>query len=157
PGYAAFILDAKGALRVCDAALVVVDAVNGVEVQTEKGWSYADEFELPRMIVINKMDRERADFEQAVGNIVEAFGRQAVPLQIPIGSEGNFRGVIDLVKMRAHTHDDGGSGKPSETDIPEELKAAAQAAREKVIDVVAEGSEELMEKYFAEGTLADED
>jgi elongation factor G len=157
PGYAAFILDAKAALRVCDAVLVVVDAVNGVEVQTEKGWSYADEFELPRMIVINKMDRERADFEQAVANVVEAFGRQAVPLQIPIGKESGFQGVIDLVKMRAHRYDDGGSGKPAETDIPEELKAAAQAAREKIIDVVAEASEELMEKYFSEGTLADED
>src|SRR5262245_8352341 len=157
PGYAAFILDAKAALRVCDAALVVVDAVNGVEVQTEKAWSYADEFELPRIIVINKMDRERADFEQAVANTTEAFGRQAVPLQIPIGSERSFQGVIDLVKMRAYLYDEGGSGKPSETDIPEGLKAAAQAAREKIIDVVAEGSEELMEKYFAEGTLADED
>src|SRR5262249_55686194 len=109
------------------------------------------------MIVINKMDRDRANFEQAVGGIVEAFGRQAVPLQIPMGSESGFRGVIDLVKMRAYGDDDSGSGKPAETHIPEEFEAAAQAAREKIIDVVAEGSEELMEKYFAEGTLADED
>ncbi|MGH9765681.1 MAG: GTP-binding protein, partial [Blastocatellia bacterium] len=106
PGYAAFILDAKAALRVCDAALVVVDAVNGVGVQTEKGWSYADEFGLPRLIVINKMDKERADFNQAVAGINEVFGREAVPFQIPIGTEKNFKGVVDLVTMKAYTYPD---------------------------------------------------
>ena len=100
PGYAAFILDTKAGLRACDAALVLVDAVNGVEVQTEKTWAYADEFGIPRLLVVNKMDRERADFEQTVNSINEAFGRAAVPVQIPIGSERNFRGVIDLVHMR---------------------------------------------------------
>ena len=157
PGFAAFILDAKAALRACDAAVVLVDAVNGVEVQTEKGWSYADEFNLPRLIVVTKMDRERATFEQAVASINEAFGRAAAPLQIPIGSEGNFRGVIDLVHMRAYTYEKDGTGKPTEGDIPAELKETAEAAREKIIDVVAESSEELMEKYFADGTLSDAD
>jgi elongation factor G len=157
PGYAAFILDCKAALRACDSALVVVDAVNGVEVQTEKGWSYADEFGLPRLIVINKMDRERADFDQAVGQINETFGREAVPFQMPIGSERNFQGVIDLIHLRAYTYESDGSGKPIEGDIPADLRDAAQSAREKIIDVVAEASEELMEKYFAEGTLSDED
>jgi elongation factor G len=155
PGYAAFILDTKAALRACDAALVVVDAVNGVEVQTEKAWAYADEFELPRIIAINKMDRERADFEKAVANVAEVFGRQAVPVQIPIGSERSFQGVVDLIKMRAYKTDD--TGKQVETDVPAELKADAEAARERIIDVVAEGSEELMEKYFSDGTLSDED
>src|SRR5437868_3600889 len=157
PGYAAFILDAKAALRVCDCAIVVVDAVNGVEVQTEKGWSYAEEFGLPRIIVINKMDRERADFNQAAAGIVETFGRSAMPIQIPIGSEKNFKGVIDLIKMRAYTFETDDSGKFTEGDVPAELKDAAQSAREKIIDVVAEASEELMEKYFSDGTLADED
>ncbi|HET9531908.1 MAG TPA: elongation factor G, partial [Blastocatellia bacterium] len=157
PGYAAFILDAKAALRAADAAVVLVDAVNGVEVQTEKTWSYAEEFGLPRLIVVNKMDRERADFDQAVASINEAFGREAVPFQIPIGSERNFRGVIDLIHMRAYTYEGDGSGKPTEGEIPADLRDAAQAAREKIIDVVAEGSEELMEKYFAEGTLSDEE
>jgi elongation factor G len=154
PGYAAFILDTKAALRACDSALVVVDAVNGVEVQTEKAWSYADEFELPRIIVVNKMDRERADFQTAVSNITEAFGRQAVPIQIPIGSERNFRGVVDLIKMRAYMFD---GGAQVEGDVPADLRDAAQAARERIIDVVAEASEELMEKYFSDGTLSDED
>ena len=157
PGFAAFILDAKAALRACDAALVLVDAINGVEVQTEKGWSYADEFELPRLIVVTKMDKERANFDQAVASINEAFGRAATPLQIPIGSENSFQGVIDLVHMRAYTYEGDGSGKPTEGDIPADLKDAADAAREKIIDVVAESSEELMEKYFNEGTLSDSD
>jgi elongation factor G len=156
PGYAAFILDAKAALRVCDSAIVVIDAVSGVEVQTEKAWGYADEFNLPRMIVINKFDRERANFEQAVANITEALGRQAVPIQLPIGSEREFKGVIDLIRMRAYTYAPQGD-KPIEEDVPADLASAAQAAREKIIDIVAEGSEELMEKYFAEGTLSDED
>lgn len=157
PGFAAFIIDAKAALRAADAAIVLVDAVNGVEVQTEKGWSYADEFGIPRIIVISKMDRERANFDQTVANINEVFGREAVPLQIPIGSETNFKGVIDLIHMKAYTMEGDATGKPTESDIPSELKDAAEAAREKIIDVVAESSEELMEKYFTEGTLGDED
>jgi elongation factor G len=151
PGYAAFILDAKAALRAAEAALVVIDAVNGVEVQAEKAWSFAQEFAIPRLIVINKMDKERANFERTVDNIIETWGRRAVPLQIPIGSELNFKGVIDLVHNKAWYTD----GKA--TDVPDELKEVAQAAREKIIDVVAEASEELMEKYFEEGTLSDED
>jgi elongation factor G len=157
PGFAAFILDAKGALRAADAALVVVDGINGVEVQTEKGWSFAEEFDLPRLLVVSKMDKERANFEAAVTSITAAFGRAAVPLQLPIGSESQFQGVIDLVHMRAYTYEKDGSGKSKEGDIPADLQDAAATARERIIDVVAETSEELMEKYFAEGTLSDEE
>lgn len=157
PGFAAFILDAKASLSACSSALVAVDAVSGVEVQTEKGWSYAEEFDLPRLLVVTKMDRERADFEQAVAGITESFGRAAVPLQLPIGKEAAFQGVIDLVHMRAHTYEKDGSGKVTEVDIPADFAEAAQTAREKIIDVVAESSEELMEKYFNDGTLSDED
>jgi elongation factor G len=157
PGFAAFILDAKSALRAADAALVVVDGISGVEVQTEKGWSFAEEFDLPRLFVVTKMDKERAGFDAAVNSITETFGRAAVPLQLPIGSESQFQGVIDLVHMRAYTYEKDGSGKVKEGDIPADLQAAAASARERIIDVVAETSEELMEKYFAEGTLGDED
>src|SRR5262249_5730117 len=143
PGFAAFILDAKAALRACDAAVVVVDSVNGVEVQTEKAWSYAEEFALPRLLVASKIDRERGDFDRTVAAINEAFGRAAVPFQIPVGSEKNFSGVIDLIHMRAYTFETDGSGKIKEGDVPAELSSAAQAAREKIIDVVAEASEEL--------------
>src|SRR5262249_43472102 len=128
PGFAAFILDAKGDLRACDAAVVLVDAIAGVEVQTEKSWNYADEFALPRLIVVSRMDRERANFDQAVASINEAFGRAAVPLQLPIGGEKDFRGVIDLVHLRAYTYEPDGSGKPREGDVPAELKEAAQTA-----------------------------
>jgi elongation factor G len=151
PGYAAFILDTKSTLRAADAAIVMIDAVNGVEVQAEKAWSFAQEFAIPRLIVINKMDKERANFEATVANIIEVWGNRAVPLQIPIGSELNFKGVIDLVHNKAYYAD----GKAAE--IPAEFAEAAAAAREKIIDVVAEASEELMEKYFEEGTLSDED
>jgi elongation factor G len=157
PGYAAFILDAKAALRAADAALVVVDAVNGVEVQTEKGWNFAEEFNLPRMIVVTRMDRERADFDQTVAGITETFGRAAVPLQLPMGKEGDFQGVIDLVHSRAYTFEKDGSGKFTVGDIPADLQAAAASARDKIIDVVAESSDELMEKYLEEGTLSDEE
>jgi len=113
-----FILDAKAALRACDAALVVVDAVSGVEVQTEKAWSYAEEFGIPRLIVVSKMDRERADFEQAVAGITETFGRSAVPIQMPIGREHGFKGVIDLIHMRSYNYDADGSGKATKATCP---------------------------------------
>ncbi len=151
PGSATFILATKTALRAADAAIVVVDATSGVEVQTEKVWSYAQEFVIPRLIVVNKMDKERADFDEAVNTIIEIWGRRAVPLQMPIGKEYDFKGVIDLVHLKAYQAD----GKP--TDIPADMVDAANSAREKIIDVVAEASEELMEKYFEEGTLSDED
>jgi elongation factor G len=151
PGSATFILATKTALRAADAAIVVVDATSGVEVQTEKAWGYAQEFVIPRLIVVNKLDKERADFDQAVNGIIEVWGRRAVPLQMPIGKEYEFKGVIDLVHLKAYQAD----GKP--TDIPADLVDAANSAREKIIDVVAEASEELMEKYFEEGTLSDED
>jgi elongation factor G len=151
PGYAAFILDTKAVLRAAEAAIVMIDAVNGVEVQAEKAWSFAQEFAIPRLIVINKMDKERANFDSTVANIIEVWGSRAVPLQIPIGSEASFKGVIDLVHNKAYYAD----GK--EAEVPAEFADAAAAAREKIIDVVAEASEELMEKYFEEGTLSDED
>ena len=114
PGYNIFIHDAKSALIAADSALVVVDAVGGVEVQTEKVWAYADEYELPRAIVVNKLDRERASFERATANIQEVFGRTAVPVQLPVGVERDFKGVVDLVAMKAYTYQADGNGKGSE-------------------------------------------
>ncbi|HQK87031.1 MAG TPA: GTP-binding protein, partial [Acidobacteriota bacterium] len=102
PGYMAFVQSAREAVRVADTGVVVVDAIAGVEVQTEKVWSFADEFALPRVIVINKMDRENADFERALANVHEAFGRSAVPVQIPIGQAKDFRGIVDLIAGKAY-------------------------------------------------------
>ena len=101
PGFNIFINDTKAAMVAADAALVVVDGVAGVEVQTEKVWSFAEEFQLPRAIVINKLDRERSAFDRALASVQEIFGRAAVPIQLPLGSEKDFKGVIDLVRMKA--------------------------------------------------------
>src|SRR6266851_8975740 len=104
PGFNIFINDTKASLVAADAALVTVDGVAGVEVQTEKVWSFADEFQLPRAILINKLDRERSSFDRALASVQEVLGRSAVPIQLPIGSEKDFKGVIDLIRMKAYTY-----------------------------------------------------
>ncbi len=153
PGYNIFINDTRGSLVAADAALVVVDGVAGVEVQTEKVWSFANDFKLPRGIIINKLDRERADFQRALDNVQEIFGRAAVPIQIPIGSEREFSGVVDLIRMRAYTYTPDGDGKGKEGDIPANLADAAQKAHEALVEMVAEGNDALMEEFFEKGTL----
>lgn len=157
PGYGFFIHDTRASMRVADSAVVVLDAVAGVEVQTEKVWSYADEYHLPRMIVLNKLDRERASFERSMESIHENFGRAPIPLHLPIGSEKTFRGLIDLVTMKAYTSDTTGSGKASEGEIPAELQEAAQKAHEALVEKVAEANDALMEEFFEKGTLPTED
>jgi elongation factor G len=153
PGYNIFINDTRSALVAADAALVLVDGVAGVEVQTEKVWAFADDFKLPRAIVINKLDRERADFQRALGSVQEFFGRSAVPIQIPIGSERDFKGVVDLIRMKSYTYVPDGDGKGKEAEIPADLADAAQKAHEALVEMVAEGNDALMEEFFAEGTL----
>ncbi|HUK17640.1 MAG TPA: elongation factor G [Bryobacteraceae bacterium] len=153
PGYNIFINDAKASLVAADAAMVLVDGVAGVEVQTEKVWHFANEFKLARAVVINKLDRERADFERALGSVQEAFGRSAVPIQIPIGKERDFSGVVDLIRMKAYTYTADGDGKGKEGDIPGNLLEAAQKAHEALVEMVAEGNDALMEEFFDKGTL----
>jgi elongation factor G len=153
PGYNIFLNDTKSALLAADAVLLVVDGVAGVEVSTEKVWSYAEEFRLPAAIVVHKLDRERSSFERTVESVHAAFGRQAVPVQLPIGAEKDFRGVIDLIRMRAYTYKPGGSGKGSEGDIPSEYQEAANKGHEDLVEMIAEGNDELMEEFFATGTL----
>ena len=111
-----------------DAALVLVDGVAGVEVQTEKVWSFADEFKLPRAIVINKLDRERSSFERALESVQQVFGRAAIPIQLPIGAEREFKGVVDLVRMKAYTYTLDGDGKGKEGDIPAESGRGRQSS-----------------------------
>ncbi len=154
PGYNIFINDTRAALVAADAALVVVDGVAGVEVQTEKVWQFANDFKLPRAVVINKLDRERADFERALASVHEVFGRAAVPIQIPIGAERDFNGVVDLVRMKAYTYTPDGDGKGKEGEIPADLADAAQKAHEALVEMVAEGNDALMEEFFDKGTLA---
>ncbi|HXK03199.1 MAG TPA: elongation factor G [Verrucomicrobiae bacterium] len=153
PGYNIFINDTRAALVAADAALVLVDGVAGVEVQTEKVWAFANDYKLPRAVIINKLDRERADFQRALESVHEFFGRAAVPVQLPIGSERDFKGVVDLIRMKAYTYAPDGDGKGKEGDIPADLKDAAQKAHEALVEMVAEGNDALMEEFFAEGTL----
>ncbi|HYW45154.1 MAG TPA: elongation factor G [Bryobacteraceae bacterium] len=156
PGYNIFINDTRASLVAADAALVLVDGVAGVEVQTEKVWDFASEFKLPRAVIINKLDRERADFERALASVQENFGRAAVPIQIPIGSERDFSGVVDLIRMKAYTYTTDGDGKGKEGDIPANLSDAAQKAQEALIEMVAEGNDALLEEFFDKGTLSPE-
>ncbi len=155
PGYAAFVAHARPALRVVDCALVVVDAVNGIEVQTEKTWQYANEFLLPRFMVMNKLDKERADFDHALETATHSFARSIVPFTLPIGSEDSFRGVIDVVHLKAYEFS--ADGKAKEIPIPDECRAAVDRTRLRLVELVAESDDELMEKYFANGTLDEED
>jgi elongation factor G len=156
PGYANFLSEARAGLRVADAALVVVDAVAGVEVQTEKVWEIAEEFSLARLLVVHKMDRENASFERTLERIHAAFGRAAVPVAVPIGEEKAFKGVVDLVSGRGHVYDDDTSGKFQTTDAPAAQQEAAKSWREKLVEMVAESNEELMEEFFEKGTLTQE-
>jgi len=156
PGFTLFTHEAKIAMSAAEASLVVVDGVSGVEVVTEKVWQYAEEINLPRVIVVSRMDRERANYETALESLVNAFGRQVVPVQLPIGSEKNLKGVVDLVTMKAYTYELGGNGKGKEGPIPADLEGAAKAAHEKLVEIIAEGKDELMAEFFDKGTIAEE-
>ena len=155
PGMANFLSDARAALRVVDSALVVVDAVAGVEVSTEKVWASADELEMPLIVVLNRLDRERASLDRSLESLRGAFGRTVIPVQLPIGEERSFKGVVDLVAMKAWTF--AADGKASEAPIPAELEGAAQTAREALIEMVAEADDSLMERFFETGTLTQEE
>lgn len=156
PGFNMFVHEAKLALPAVEAVLVVVDGVSGVEVCTEKAWQYAEEYEMPRVIIGSRMDRERANHERMMDSINEAFGRAVVPVQIPIGNEKNLKGVVDLIRMKAYTYDMGGNGKGKEIPIPVHLEAAAKAGHEKLVEVIAEGNDALMEEFFEKGTIPDD-
>jgi elongation factor G len=157
PGMGNFFADASAALHVADAALVIVDAVGGVMVQTEKVWISAEELALPRLVVVNRLDRERASLERTLASLHEACNRTVIPIQLPIGEEKSFRGVVDLVAKKAFLFQTDESGKFAEGAVPADMTAAVDAAREALIEMVAENDEQLMEKFFEAGTLSDEE
>ncbi len=157
PGYANFIGEARSALRVADAALVVVDPVAGVEVQTEKVWGYAAEHELPRLVVINRMDRDRASFFRTLDSLTLAFGRGVMPIALPLGEERGFVGVADLLTERASVYTDDATGKYQAVDLPEDVKENERSWHDKLVELVAESNEDLMEVFFDKGTLPPED
>jgi elongation factor G len=156
PGFNMFVHEAKMVMPVIDAALVVVDGVAGVEVVTQRVWNYCEEYKTPRVIVASRMDRERADAERVLESLTNAFGRNVIPLELPIGKEKNLSGVVDLVNMKAYTYELGGSGKGKEGEIPANIKDAAQAAHERLVELVAEGDDALMEEFFEKGTIPEE-
>jgi elongation factor G len=156
PGFNMFVHEAKMVLPVVDAALIVVDGVAGVEVVTQRVWNYCEEYKTPRVIVANRMDRERADAERVQESLTNAFGRTIIPLELPIGKEKNLSGVVDLVRMKAYSYELGGNGKGKEGEIPADMKEAAQAAHEKLVEMIAEGNDALMEEFFDKGTIPEE-
>ncbi len=157
PGYSNFLWDARAALRAVDGAVVLVCGVAGVEVGTEKVWEMINEIHLPRLIVINKLDRENANFKRTLESIHQFFGRRAVPIEMPIGEEKDFRGVIDLVGMKAFVFEKDESGKFTEEEIPASLREEAVKSREELVEMIAENDEKLMEKYLEQGELSPEE
>jgi elongation factor G len=157
PGYGTFINETKASLIAADAALIAVDAHVGAQVTTEKDWDFCLEYDIPRAFVLTWMDRELSSFERSMESLQQAFGRSVVALQLPIGTEKGFRGVIDLVAMKAHLYTPDGDGKPKIEEIPAALADDAKEAHEKLVEMVAEGDDELMEEFFREGTIPIED
>jgi elongation factor G len=157
PGFNLFLHETEAALTAAEAGLVLVHGVGGVEVQTEKTWKFCERLGLPRALVVNQMDRDRASFERVLESVRAAFGRSVIPVQIPIGEEKNFRGVIDLVRMRAALYEANGSGKAQDAEIPADLADSAGAAHEALVEMVAEGNDKLMEEFFEKGTIPVED
>ncbi len=154
PGYGIFSPEAHAAVAAADAVLIVLDAVSGVEVQTDKVWKFAAQFGRPVIFVVNRMDRERASFDRTIEALHKKYGRSVVPLQIPVGEERSFSGTVDLVRMEAHLVE---NGQRKDGPIPEDLSARAHEEHEKLVEMVAEGDDTLMEKFFSQGTLEEAD
>lgn len=156
PGFGDFMPETQMALLVADAAVVLVCGVAGVEVMTEKTWEFAENCHIPKFIFINKLDRERASFERAMESIKSIFGEQCIPVQIPIGQEMSFKGVVNLVTRKAATYKDA-SGEHHDGNIPADLQDTVEEYRAKLIEKAAEGSDDLIEKYLDSGELTDEE
>ncbi|HYA15009.1 MAG TPA: GTP-binding protein, partial [Syntrophales bacterium] len=156
PGDSNFAYDTKNCLRITDGAVVVIDAVGGVEFQTEKAWEYADEYKLPRLVFINRMDRERADFIKAIESINSRLGKKATPVVLPIGKEDSFKGIVDLTTRKALIFDDL-KGTFKSADIPPDMKDTVEKYRENMVEDIAESDESLMDKYLDVGELSDEE
>jgi len=157
PGYRPFMAETQLAVRAADAAIIVVDAVAGVEVQTERVWQFCDEYGLPRIIVVNKLDRDNASVQRALNSLEETFGRGTIPIQLSMGVEREFSGIVSILQNKAYSYAREGSGKFQEIEVPEEYREELAAGRERLIEMVAEGSDALMEKFFSEGTLQQSD
>ena len=143
PGYADFAGEVKAALRVGEGAIIVICAASGVEVGSEQVWGYCQEADLPRLILVNKMDRENADFFRTVTEIQSKFGAKCLPIQLPIGAQHNFQGIVDLLTMKSYT-----GSPPKEGEMPSSLEVQAGSFREKLVEAAAETDDRLIEKYL---------
>lgn len=157
PGYGNFIADTRACMRALDCAVVILSAISGVKAQTEEVWNWANEFEIPRIAFVNKMDRERASFLRAIDDMEKALGARGVPIQMPIGAEADFEGVVDLVSMKAYFYAKDGSGSFSEGEIPADCLDEANRLREHLVETVAEAYDALTEKYLETGELTKEE
>ncbi len=157
PGYGNFIADTRACMRTLDCAVVILSAISGVKAQTEEIWSWANEFEIPRIAFVNKLDRERASFLRAIDDMEKALGARGIAIQMPIGAEDKFQGVIDLIHMKACFYPKDGSGTCTEGDIPADCLAEATRLREHMVETVAEAYDALTEKYLETGELTEEE
>ncbi|MCU7812326.1 MAG: GTP-binding protein, partial [Candidatus Thiodiazotropha sp. (ex Notomyrtea botanica)] len=158
PGHVDFTIEVERSLRVLDGAVFVLCAVGGVEPQSETVWRQANKYNVPRMAFVNKMDRMGADFFRVVGHLKDRLGANAVPIQVPVGAEEDFRGVIDLIKMKSIVWSEENMGAQFEyADIPADLQDTCDEWREHMVEAAAEGNDDLMEKYLEEGDLSEEE
>ena len=154
PGFINFIEDVRGCLRAVDGAIIIVSAISGVKGETEKIWRYANEFEVPRVVFINKMDKDTANFSRAVGELEKFFETEAIPLQIPIGSGDSFTGIVDLIRMKAYTFN---AGETEESEIPADMRSEAEEYRKRLVEKIAESDDTLLEKYLEGTELSDDE
>ncbi len=157
PGYINFLEEARGTLRAVDGAILIISAISGVKAETEKIYKFACDYEIPRVAFVSKLDRERADFFRAVGDMEKYFCKNSLVLQLPIGLEANFSGVVDLIKMKALMFARDGSGKFEEKEVPANMKDEAASYRKKLVEQIAETEDSLLEKYLDKGDLSKED
>ena len=157
PGYLDFITDTKSSIRIADSAVLVICGVSGVEVQTEKVWDFTEEYKIPKVIFINKLDRERADFSRTKDMTNQIFGVSPVAVQLPIGKEENFKGIVDLIKMKAYIYEKSSGERPifKEQDIPQDMKEEVETFRNQLVEAVAEYDDEVLMKYLDGEALTD--
>src|SRR6185369_7048762 len=157
PGYGDFIADTRACMRALDCAVVILSAISGVKVQTEEVWEWANEFEIPRIAFVNKMDRDRANFLRAIDDMEKSLKARGVAIQMPLGAEESFEGVIDLITMKACRYPKDGTGTCTEEEIPAGFLSEAQRLREHMVEIVAEAYDALTEKYLETGELTNEE
>ncbi|MCK4467962.1 MAG: GTP-binding protein, partial [Desulfobacterales bacterium] len=154
PGDQNFFSDTKSCMQAADGIVVLVDAVDGVKVQTEMAWDFAEEFNQPCIIFINKMDRERADFFRTFKDVADCFKPKPIILQLPIGTEADFKGVVDLIRMKAYIYD--ADGKAKEGDIPSDMQELVEKESEALVENIAEVDDDLLERYLDGETLSND-